>query len=50
MAVTRSVIGSYGCEEKGRGIRRTWETGVEEGGFEVLFLIWEEKEFQRTGA
>ena len=53
---SRSVIRSYGCDQKGRrlggGTRvkqvriRSFLKDVTEG----LFLIWKRKEFQRTGA
>ena len=50
------MIQNYGCDQEGR--RQSWETGIEEVGFEVflkdvterLFPICKGKEFQRTGA
>ena len=52
---SRSVIRSCGCNQEGR--RLSWETRIDEVGFEVFpdrcdrgaIFIWEGKEFQRTG-
>ena len=49
---SRSVIRSYGCDQKGR--RLSWETGVEEVGFEVFpewgyFLFRREKSSKELG-